>query len=1172
MKKIYISLFAMLLSAYAMAQNFTPGNLVVYRAGDGSAAVGTTGTAVFLDEYNFTTGALVQSLPMPTAVSGANKRLVCVGNSTTEGFLTLSADKQYIVAPGYDAATATASLGSSTSATVARVIARVDATKVINTTTALTNAFSGASYRGVCSSNGTDFWMAGANTGTLYASLGGTTATTISSSPTNMRNAYIFDNQLYVSTGGATGSRAQKVGTGLPTTTGQINSSLTGVPTTGSVNGFFFADMNTAVAGLDVLYIANDGVGTGLQKYITTDGINWVAKGNVSTSLIRGLTGVVVGTDVQLYATTTTNTIVKYTDVAANTSDIAGGVFTAVATGAVNTLIKGICFAPELPTSPTLSATPSSFSGIVTVSGIASATQIFNLSGINLTGAPGTISITPSTGLEILDPATSLWTSSPINVSYTAATLASSPLSVRIAASAAGGAFTGTVICAGGGGTTTVNVTGAVTQNFYTKPTGDLSVLATWGTTTADGTGTMPLDFTSPYQIFTVKNRTNAIPAAHWEVSGTGSKLIIGDGLNPTTVTTTLMDTIKPTTLVDIAALSTLEIGNRVAPTFGTLATGSTVNYNYDPALPFTTADTVKINVANYHHLILKKGLKYFKSGITGIAGDLTFDDTKFSNGAASPFTTLSLKGNLNMINGALMDDSTTGQANRLTLSMAGTTPQLISTSGNELSIFRLIRDTTVLTNSDITLAANSKITVGNNTSGGLSLLQRVGTTPTTTRLIMNNNAQLAVVKAGVILTDATKVGKIFSNNSKIILNKSLIATTNPGTLLFETGSTLSDLTVNIATATKDSILINGTVEIGTNLNLTKGVIVTTPSTTALILNAAATTTGGSATSYVDGKLRKTNPVTTSFLFPVGQAKQYAPIEMSGLTAADDFTVQYFKQAYTTLAVSAATTTVIPTYAISNKEYWNIDRIGTGTPNIKFYYNTNSIALPTQAKIAHFNGVDWDDIDRDSNGADVNGNFISKNMVSTFSPFTFGGLPSALPIKLDNFIVLKNDKTVKIQFATIEEINTNYFEIERSSDAKKWNLLSTIKASGNSSNTITYNETDYNPTTGVNYYRIKTVDKDGKISYSAIKSVLFSINFDVVLSPNPVKNIMQVLLSKKENESALITIVNAMGAKMFEQTTTKPTLYINASSFTKGLYHVRVVSEANTITKTIVIQ
>src|SRR2546422_9646672 len=71
------------------ASTFTPGNLVVVRVGDGSAALGTVATAVFLDEWK-TDGTFVQSVPLPTAVNGPNGRLTLSGWAPTEGLLTRS--------------------------------------------------------------------------------------------------------------------------------------------------------------------------------------------------------------------------------------------------------------------------------------------------------------------------------------------------------------------------------------------------------------------------------------------------------------------------------------------------------------------------------------------------------------------------------------------------------------------------------------------------------------------------------------------------------------------------------------------------------------------------------------------------------------------------------------------------------------------------------------------------------------------------------------------------------------------------------------------------------------------------------------------------------------------------------------------------------------------------
>src|SRR6266852_1272148 len=141
-----------LLIRNARASAFTSGNLVVYRVGDGSAALASSATAVFLDEYT-TGGTLVQSIAMPTVVNASNKRLTASGTATSEGLMTRSVDGKYLTAAGYDAALATATPASSTSSSINRVIARVDSSGAIDTTTALSDAASGSNARSAISTN-----------------------------------------------------------------------------------------------------------------------------------------------------------------------------------------------------------------------------------------------------------------------------------------------------------------------------------------------------------------------------------------------------------------------------------------------------------------------------------------------------------------------------------------------------------------------------------------------------------------------------------------------------------------------------------------------------------------------------------------------------------------------------------------------------------------------------------------------------------------------------------------------------------------------------------------------------------------------------------------------------------------------------------------------------------
>src|SRR4029453_16678496 len=95
--------------------------------------------------------------------------------------------------------------------------------------------------------------------------------------------------------------RLATIGTGTPTTAGQTITNLPGFPTaTGSPYGVFFADLDAGPAGVDTVYVADDG-GT-VQKYSLVAG-NWTANGTIALTTARGITGTVAGSNVTLYVT-----------------------------------------------------------------------------------------------------------------------------------------------------------------------------------------------------------------------------------------------------------------------------------------------------------------------------------------------------------------------------------------------------------------------------------------------------------------------------------------------------------------------------------------------------------------------------------------------------------------------------------------------------------------------------------------------------------------------------------------------------------------------------------------------------------------------------------------------------------------------------------------------------
>ena len=369
------------------AASFTSGNLVVVRVGGGSAALSSVATPVYLDEYT-PSGSLVQSIEMPKAVSGSNKRFMLSGSATSEGALSLSTNSKYLVFGGYDADSATAGVASTASATVNRVVARVDSSGSVDITTALTDFSTGNNIRSVTSADGSSFWVSGGATGIAYAALGATTSTQLNSTLTNVRVLEIFGGQLYFTTGSGSTYRLGTVGSGLPTTSGQTLTNLTGIPTSGSPYAYVMFDEVDSVSGQDVLYVADDA--KGILKYSLVSG-SWTQTGSITATGVRGLTGVRNNGKVTLYASTITS-IFSVVDSTGYNGTLSGSLTTR-ATVAANEAFRGIAFAPTADTTstPTANALASkdnsvqlSFNGnVVTVDNLpeSGTAEIIDLSG-----------------------------------------------------------------------------------------------------------------------------------------------------------------------------------------------------------------------------------------------------------------------------------------------------------------------------------------------------------------------------------------------------------------------------------------------------------------------------------------------------------------------------------------------------------------------------------------------------------------------------------------------------------------------------------------------------------------------------------------------------------------------------------------------------------------------
>ncbi|HVU35449.1 MAG TPA: MBG domain-containing protein [Opitutaceae bacterium] len=338
---------------------FTAGNIVVVRVGSGAGSLVSSGNPVFLDEFT-PDGALVQSIEVPSAADGNNEPLILGGTATTEGGLTRSADRRFLALAGYATVPGGPSLSGTTSTAVNRVIARIGINATIDTTTVLTDWASSTSPRSAVTVDGASFWLAGGNGGIRLASLGASNSSSVSTTVTNLRVVDIYAGQLYTSTQSGSALRIASVGTGLPTGSGETMTGLPGLPTTGSPNAFFFADLDPTVAGVDTLYVADESSTGGILKYSLVGG-SWIANGKITAASVRGVTGTTTAGTVTLFATTGASsaagggTLFRFVDATGYNGAVSGSA-SAIATAGANTAFRGVALAPG--SAPVITAQP----------------------------------------------------------------------------------------------------------------------------------------------------------------------------------------------------------------------------------------------------------------------------------------------------------------------------------------------------------------------------------------------------------------------------------------------------------------------------------------------------------------------------------------------------------------------------------------------------------------------------------------------------------------------------------------------------------------------------------------------------------------------------------------------------------------------------------------------
>ncbi len=166
-----------------------------------------------------------------------------------------------------------------------------------------------------------------------------------------------------------------------------------------------------------------------------------------------------------------------------------------------------------------------------------------------------------------------------------------------------------------------------------------------------------------------------------------------------------------------------------------------------------------------------------------------------------------------------------------------------------------------------------------------------------------------------------------------------------------------------------------------------------------------------------------------------------------------------------------------------------------------------------------------------------------------------------LPFTLVSFNSRIKESKVYLDWTVEEASGFFFYNIERSADGLDWKTIGFRDINDNNSAADKYQFIDEFPGSGRNYYRLKTVDIDGVISYSAVTMINNSANgsFKIKTGPNPFTSALQI---ESTSKSPLhVVIFSADGRKMVDYARLDNNRIINTSSWQKGFYFLQMTDQ-----------
>lgn len=186
---------------------------------------------------------------------------------------------------------------------------------------------------------------------------------------------------------------------------------------------------------------------------------------------------------------------------------------------------------------------------------------------------------------------------------------------------------------------------------------------------------------------------------------------------------------------------------------------------------------------------------------------------------------------------------------------------------------------------------------------------------------------------------------------------------------------------------------------------------------------------------------------------------------------------------------------------------------------------------------------------------------------------------SLLPVQLGDFTAVKQGTNAAVKWTTFTESNCDHFEVERSYDGISFTTVGNVQAFGTTTDQKNYQFLDpITVNSGIIYYRLRTIDKDGKAAVSKIVSLRInggSIK-DFTVFPNPFSNDLKIQLSSDKQAPVQIRISNAAGQLvvskniMLQKGENIVVMSSELNSLKPGMHLMEIISEDGKMTQKII--